>query len=75
MFSLYGHIDLSLCRVLSIAQAGATSLAIARALQHYEPTYRRSLKYAGLLMRDPRKVERKKPGQAKARKRYQWVKR
>jgi small subunit ribosomal protein S9 len=56
-------------------QAGAIRLGIARALQAYDPKHRPVLKAAGLLMRDSRVVERKKPGQKKARKKFQWVKR
>jgi len=65
----------ALTRTRSAAQAGAISLAIARALQAYDPTYRAPLKYAGLLLRDPRHVERKKPGRRKARAKFAWVKR
>eukprot|EP01117_Protostelium_nocturnum_P000024 TRINITY_DN1008_c0_g1_i1.p1 TRINITY_DN1008_c0_g1~~TRINITY_DN1008_c0_g1_i1.p1 ORF type:complete len:294 (-),score=84.46 TRINITY_DN1008_c0_g1_i1:123-1004(-) len=56
-------------------QAGAIQLAIARALQNWEPFNRPVLKQARMLRRDPRKVERKKYGQKKARKKFQWVKR
>ena len=56
-------------------QAGAVSLGLAKALQAHTPEYRPILKSAGLLTRDARKVERKKPGQKKARKKFQWVKR
>ena len=56
-------------------QAGAVSLAIARALILYDPELRRLLKRNGLLTRDPRMVERKKYGLVKARKRYQFSKR
>lgn len=56
-------------------QAGAARHAIARALEKYKPEYRRLLKSAGLLKRDPRAVERKKPGLRKARKRPAWSKR
>ncbi len=56
-------------------QAQATRMAISRCLQFIEPSHREVLKMEGFLRRDARKVERKKPGQAKARKRYQWVKR
>jgi small subunit ribosomal protein S9 len=56
-------------------QAGAISLGLARALQAFDPTHRTALKAAGLLTRDARIVERKKPGQKKARKKFQWVKR
>ena len=56
-------------------QAGAVRLGISRALQNFNPAFRPSLKSAGLLTRDSRRVERKKPGQKKARKKFQWVKR
>ncbi|GMH13313.1 hypothetical protein Nepgr_015154 [Nepenthes gracilis] len=56
-------------------QVGAIRLGISRALQCWEPGLRPPLREAGFLMRDPRVVERKKPGKAKARKSFQWVKR
>ena len=56
-------------------QAGAVRLGISRALQNFNPALRPPLKSAGLLTRDSRRVERKKPGQKKARKKFQWVKR
>ncbi|WOK98107.1 hypothetical protein Cni_G06817 [Canna indica] len=56
-------------------QVGAIRLGISRALQNWEPGLRPYLKSAGYLTRDPRVVERKKPGKAKARKSFQWVKR
>nr|AKM76749.1 ribosomal protein S5 domain 2-like superfamily protein [Erodium foetidum] len=56
-------------------QVGAIQLGISRALQNWEPGLRTVLRDGGFLTRDPRVVERKKPGQAKARKRFQWVKR
>ena len=56
-------------------QAGAGRLGVARALQVYDPAHRALLKRAGLLTRDAREVERKKPGRKKARKAFQWVKR
>lgn len=56
-------------------QAEALRLAIARALVKLDPEYRKPLKDKGLLRRDPRMVERKKPGQPKARKRFQFSKR
>ena len=56
-------------------QAQALRHGIARALQHWDPEMRASLKTAGLLTRDARIVERKKPGLKKARKAFQWVKR
>lgn len=56
-------------------QAGALRLGIARALEEEEPDWRVPLKAAGLLRRDPRKVERKKYGLKKARKAPQYSKR
>ncbi|KAK8970646.1 hypothetical protein KSP40_PGU016442 [Platanthera guangdongensis] len=56
-------------------QVGAVRLGISRALQSWEPGLRPFLKAAGFITRDPRVVERKKPGKAKARKSFQWVKR
>ena len=56
-------------------QAGAVRLGIARALVRVDESYRKPLKQAGLLTRDPRMKERKKPGQAKARKKFQFSKR
>ena len=56
-------------------QADAVSLAVSRALQSYDPPKRLALKVYNLLTRDSREVERKKPGRAKARKAFQWVKR
>jgi len=56
-------------------QAEALCLAIARALIKIDPEKKPVLKSDGLLTRDPRKVERKKPGRPKARKRFQFSKR
>jgi len=56
-------------------QAEALRLAIARALCKIDPEHRPILKSNGLLKRDPRMVERKKPGQKKARKKFQFSKR
>jgi small subunit ribosomal protein S9 len=56
-------------------QAEAIRLAISRALCELDPENRVSLKPEGMLTRDSRVVERKKPGQKKARKKFQWVKR
>ncbi|MBU6323205.1 MAG: 30S ribosomal protein S9 [Patescibacteria group bacterium] len=57
------------------AQAAAVRHAIARALIKAEPNTRKAVKAEGLLTRDPRAKERKKPGLVKARKRKQWSKR
>jgi small subunit ribosomal protein S9 len=56
-------------------QAEATKLAIARALLEVNPEFRPALKAAGVLRRDPRAVERKKPGKKKARRSFQFSKR
>jgi small subunit ribosomal protein S9 len=56
-------------------QSGAIRHGIARALLTVDPDFRASLKKAGLLTRDPRKKERKKPGLKKARKASQFTKR
>ena len=56
-------------------QAGALSLGIARALLAADPSFRTVLRAAGLLTRDSRMVERKKPGLRKARKKPQFSKR
>lgn len=56
-------------------QAGAIRHGIARALLNVDPDFRSALKSAGLLTRDPRMVERKKPGLKKARKASQFSKR
>ena len=56
-------------------QSGALRLAVARALVKIDETHRRKLRDLGLLTRDARAVERKKPGRPKARKRLQFSKR
>jgi small subunit ribosomal protein S9 len=56
-------------------QAEACKLGIARALLEVNPEYRPALKAAGVLRRDPRAVERKKPGRKKARRSFQFSKR
>lgn len=56
-------------------QAEALRLAISRALVEINSEWRPALKSKGLLRRDPRMVERKKPGQRKARKKFQFSKR
>ena len=56
-------------------QAEACKLGIARALLEINAEFRPALKAAGLLRRDPRSVERKKPGRKKARRSYQFSKR
>lgn len=59
----------------SFGQAGAIRHGISRALTEYDASLRPQLKSAGLLTRDDRKVERKKPGLKKARKSSQFSKR
>ncbi len=57
------------------AQADAVALGTARALVAANPEFRKTLKDAELLKRDPREKERMKYGLAKRRKRFQWTKR
>lgn len=57
------------------SQAGAIRHAISRAIASLGDTFRGPMKKAGYLTRDPRMVERKKPGRPKARKRFQFSKR
>ena len=56
-------------------QAEALRLAIARALVKINPEDKHALRVEGFMTRDPRSVERKKPGRPKARKRFQFSKR
>lgn len=56
-------------------QAGASLLGIARALRNYDSNFVHALRDGGHLTRDPRMVERKKPGQSGARRRFQFSKR
>ena len=56
-------------------QAGAVKLGVARALARFDPYLKPVLRRFGQIQRDPRAVERKKPGRPKARKSFQWVKR
>src|SRR5688572_8919986 len=56
-------------------QAGAIRLGLARALLGYDEELRKALRDKGMLTRDPREVERKKPGRPGARKRFQFSKR
>lgn len=58
-----------------MGQAQAVRLGIARALRDYDPTLEDALRQAGFLTRDAREVERKKYGQAGARRRFQFSKR
>jgi small subunit ribosomal protein S9 len=68
-------IKVNLCGGGISGQAEALRLAIAKALCEVDAENRPALKSQGLLRRDPRMVERKKPGQPKARKRFQFSKR
>lgn len=56
-------------------QSGATMLGVARALRNYDEDYLPALRDGGYLTRDSRMVERKKPGQRGARRRFQFSKR
>jgi small subunit ribosomal protein S9 len=56
-------------------QSGASRLGVARALKMYDDGYLQALRDGGHLTRDPRMVERKKPGQRGARRRFQFSKR
>lgn len=56
-------------------QAGAVRMGLARALVRYDDELRGKLRERDLLTRDPREVERKKPGRPGARKRFQFSKR
>ena len=58
-----------------MGQAGAVLLGVSRALKGYDPTLEPVLRDHDMLTRDARKVERKKPGQPGARKRFQFSKR
>ena len=59
----------------TMGQAQALRHGVSCALQKWDPELRPLLRAEGFLTRDPRIVERKKPGRAKARKAFQWVKR
>ena len=61
--------------IFKIIAVQALRHGISCALQKWDPELRPLLKAAGFLTRDSRVVERKKPGRAKARKSFQWVKR
>jgi small subunit ribosomal protein S9 len=77
MTELIGKLDIS-CRASGggvSGQAGAVRLALSRAIALYAPDLRTKLRRGGYLTRDPRRVERKKYGQPKARKRFQYSKR
>ena len=68
-------IKVNLCGDGFKGQAEALRLAIARALVKINPEDKPALKAEGFMTRDPREVERKKPGRPKARKRFQFSKR
>lgn len=70
-YDIYAHLDGGGYK----GQAEALRLAIARALVKVNPEDKSTLRAEGFMTRDPRSVERKKPGQPKARKRFQFSKR
>ena len=73
----FGKLDIA-CSVRGgglSGQAGAVRLAVARAISRLDPDLRPTLRKSGFLTRDPRCVERKKYGQPKARKKFQFSKR
>lgn len=70
-YDIYAHLDGGGYK----GQAEALRLAIARALVKINPEDKPALRAEGFITRDPRAVERKKPGQPKARKRFQFSKR
>lgn len=70
-YDVYAHLDGGGYK----GQAEALRLAIARALIKINPEDKPTLRAEGFVTRDPRAVERKKPGQPKARKRFQFSKR
>ncbi len=70
-YDIYAHLDGGGYK----GQAEALRLAIARALVKVNPEDKAALRAEGFMTRDPRSVERKKPGQPKARKRFQFSKR
>ena len=68
-------IKVNLCGGGFTGQSQALRLAIARALVKINPEDKAALRAEGFMTRDPRAVERKKPGQPKARRRFQFSKR
>ena len=70
-YDIYAHLDGGGYK----GQAEALRLAISRALVKINPEDKPALRAEGFMTRDPRAVERKKPGQPKARKRFQFSKR
>ena len=77
LLELFGKFDISVnvCGGGYNGQTGAIQLGIARALVDFDEELKSRLRQAGFLTRDPRMVERKKYGQKKARKRFQFSKR
>jgi len=77
VLSLLGNYDIkaNLDGGGSKGQAEALRLGIARALVEVNAEHKPTLKANGFMTRDPREVERKKPGQPKARKKFQFSKR
>ncbi len=77
LVELFGSMDIT-CTTSGggiAGQAGAIRLGVSRALLKHDPEFRQALRRAGMLTRDAREVERKKYGQPKARKRFQYSKR
>ena len=70
-YDIYAHVDGGGYK----GQSEALRLAIARALVKINPEDKSALRKEGFMTRDPREVERKKPGRPKARKRFQFSKR
>ena len=68
-------IKVTLCGGGFTGQSQALRLAIARALVKIHADHKKTLRAEGFMTRDPRAVERKKPGQPKARRRFQFSKR
>ena len=68
-------IKVNLCGGGFTGQSQALRLAIARALVKINPEDKKTLRSEGFMTRDPRAVERKKPGRPKARRRFQFSKR
>ena len=68
-------IKVNLCGGGFTGQSQALRLAIARALVKINPEDKKTLRTEGFITRDPRAVERKKPGRPKARRRFQFSKR
>lgn len=68
-------IKVNLCGGGFTGQSQALRLAIARALVQINPEDKKALRAEGFMTRDPREVERKKPGRPKARRRFQFSKR